>query len=742
MQTVSLRDFDGTDSVTLDYNGTPIGPFVRGTNYSAADIQAALSGNEVQRVALAGYDADGDSYTLTFRGATSHPIVRGQNNTAAGIANAIQGGNEQQQVTLTNFNPATQSFTISIGGSTSTPIGLGGAAVSNANIQAAINAIAGFPGGATVANAGNGGFTVTFAGASAGIDVAAMAINVTGTATAAVRETAKGGAKLATWPDGAALTVGTVTDSGYNLLLRGAPFTGVDADPFSVTNATGATGTVSETTKGGVSKLGAGATADVVGFFAGTFDDTGFEVRFGGTLATTNLPLLGLTVAGGTGFVGETAKGGAVDNKGNTVTPTGNFAPDVTGPGNFTIPPRTPFALTGSATDPNGDALTYMWEQVDRAGISGGSTAGTALLSNTKTNGALFRQFGVGTDIPLADSLKYHSPGPEPGDANPTRVFPDMGQILANNTNAATGACPEPPPAPAAVPTAVRECFAEFLPTTDWVGFLSDRTMTFRVTARDARPGGGAIGYAESKLTVAPLASPFRVTSQPISEVIYGTLSKTITWDVAGTDVAPINVANVKISLVGSNGSTVIAESTPNDGSWTGAWPDVALTNARVKVEAVGNVFFDVSDADLTSVKAPTLPVGGNVPATLSLTLGTPAAFGAFTPGVQRDYDATSTANVISTAGDATLSVSDPSTNNPGKLVNGTFVMPQPVQARAGDGAFAPVSGTPATLKTYSAPVSNDNVTLGFRQRVNANDALRTGAYSKTLTFTLSTTQP
>ena len=249
--------------------------------------------------------------------------------------------------------------------------------------------------------------------------------------------------------------------------------------------------------------------------------------------------------------MGETAKGGPVDNKGNTVTATGNFAPDVTGPGNFTIPPRTPFALTGSATDPNGDALTYMWEQVDRAGISGGSTAGTALLSNTKTNGALFRQFGVGTDIPLADSLKYHSPGLNLANANPTRVFPDMGQILANNTNAATGACPDAPPAPAAVPTAVRECFAEFLPTTDWVGFLSDRTMTFRVTARDARPGGGAIGYAESKVTIAPLAGPFRVTSQPISEVLYGTLAETITWDVAGTDAAPINVANVKISLVG-----------------------------------------------------------------------------------------------------------------------------------------------------------------------------------------------
>ena len=53
--------------------------------------------------------------------------------------------------------------------------------------------------------------------------------------------------------------------------------------------------------------------------------------------------------------------------------------------------------------------------------------------------------------------------------------------------------------------------------------------------------------------------------------------------------------------------------------------------------------------------------VGGTVPATLSLSLGTPASFGAFTPGVAKTYDASTTANVISTAGDATLSVADPS---------------------------------------------------------------------------------
>ena len=141
--------------------------------------------------------------------------------------------------------------------------------------------------------------------------------------------------------------------------------------------------------------------------------------------------------------------------------------------------------------------------------------------------------------------------------------------------------------------------------------------------------------------------------------------------------------------------------------------------------------------------------VGGTVPPTLSLSLGTPAAFGAFTPGVARDYSATTTANVVSTAGDATLSVADPSSTNTGHLVNGAFFLPQKLQANATSlsgtgGAFAPVGGSagPTTLLTYGAPASNDPVTLNFKQTVGANDALRTGAYAKTLTFTLSTTTP
>ena len=120
--------------------------------------------------------------------------------------------------------------------------------------------------------------------------------------------------------------------------------------------------------------------------------------------------------------------------------------------------------------------------------------------------------------------------------------------------------------------------------------------------------------------------------------------------------------------------------------------------------------------------------------------MGTPANFGAFTPGLAKDYFATTQANVVSTAGDATLTVADPSTTAPGRLVNGTFSLPEPVQAAGStSGTYAVL---PATLKTYGGPVSNDVVNVSFKQPVKSSDALRTGTYSKTLTFTLSTTTP
>jgi hypothetical protein len=125
---------------------------------------------------------------------------------------------------------------------------------------------------------------------------------------------------------------------------------------------------------------------------------------------------------------------------------------------------------------------------------------------------------------------------------------------------------------------------------------------------------------------------------------------------------------------------------------------------------------------------------GGTVPATLSLTLGPAASFGAFLPGVGQTYTASTTATVTSSAGDARLAVADPSANAPGHLVNGPFALAQPLLVAG--------SPLPATVKTYSAPVSNDVVSVGFSQAIGAAEPLRTGSYAKTLTFTLSTTNP
>ena len=177
------------------------------------------------------------------------------------------------------------------------------------------------------------------------------------------------------------------------------------------------------------------------------------------------------------------------------------------------------------------------------------------------------------------------------------------------------------------------------------------------------------------------------------------------------------------------------------------------LREAAVRGSAL--VSFETPNDEVQAFDVPLMststtgPVSGTVPATLSLTLGTPASFGPFTAGKAMDYFASTTANVISSAGDALLSVSDPSSVATGHLVNGTFSLPQPLQARARNAANTGTaynnvgsSASPLNLLTWSAPISNDALSLDFKQSIGANDALRTGTYSKTLVFTLSTTSP
>ena len=355
----------------------------------------------------------------------------------------------------------------------------------------------------------------------------------------------------------------------------------------------------------GIAGWPAGATVSV-----SALSDTAFTITFGGTLAGTNVASLQLvgSTGGSTGFIGEITKGGAT-TRGGAISGTANAAPVVTVPLSMTIPVRTPFALTGSAVDGDDDVVTYMWEQNDR-----GANAGTGLISNVKTNGPLFRQFGTRAVVTSSGTLEYQSPGENQVTTNPTRVFPDMTQILANNTNAVTGACP----AASATPTAAEvDCFSEFLPTAAYVGFAgvnaAPASLTFKLTARDGR---GGVNSASTTLVLAPGAGPFLVTSPNTAATLDTGAAQTVTWSVANTNAAPVNTANVKITLSTDGGATwphLLAESVPNTGSASVTFPALASTQARIKIEAVGNVFFDVSDANFTLRNAGDLTGDGMV---------------------------------------------------------------------------------------------------------------------------------
>jgi sugar phosphate isomerase/epimerase len=144
--------------------------------------------------------------------------------------------------------------------------------------------------------------------------------------------------------------------------------------------------------------------------------------------------------------------------------------------------------------------------------------------------------------------------------------------------------------------------------------------------------------------------------------------------------------------------------------------------------------------------------VGGNVPSVLQLAVpNTSGTFGTFVPGIGTNYNTALPATVTTTTGDAALTVTDPSSTAPGHLVNGAFSLATALQARAvglGDSplpAFAPLSesaGTPLPLRSWSAPVTGAPLTVDLRQAIGASEALRAGTYSKSLTFTLSTTTP
>ena len=241
-------------------------------------------------------------------------------------------------------------------------------------------------------------------------------------------------------------------------------------------------------------------------------------------------------------------------------TPTGNGPPTVDAGAAYTIPLETPFELCGSATDPDGDPLTFGWEEFD-LGPPGPP------------------------DMPVGNAPIFRSFLPTP---SPCRTFPRIADLAAGTL-----------------------VIGELLPT-------YARTMNFRLTARDNLSGGGGVADDATTVTVSDAAGPFRVTAPNTAVSLPQGVAATVTWDVAGTDLFPISCATVDILLSSDGGltyPTTLAAGVANSGSQSVTLPDVAIFDARVQVRCASSIFFDISDVDFgigVPVVAITAPVDGS----------------------------------------------------------------------------------------------------------------------------------
>jgi len=226
-----------------------------------------------------------------------------------------------------------------------------------------------------------------------------------------------------------------------------------------------------------------------------------------------------------------------------------NTAPTVTVPAAaYSIPISTPFTLSSTGADADGNSLLYTWEQMNPGTLS------TRPLA-TQLTGPNFRSYA-----PSASS---------------SRTFPVIDSLIAG----------------------VNTVF-EVLPS---VG----RTLNFRVTVRDFAAGGGCTDEDNVAVTTVASAGPFVVTSQstPVSFTANGSNTFTVTWDVANTTAAPVSAANVNILFSVDGGYTypyTLAANTPNDGSQVLTVPNLPTFAGRIKVQAANNIFFNINAAPVT----------------------------------------------------------------------------------------------------------------------------------------------
>lgn len=220
-----------------------------------------------------------------------------------------------------------------------------------------------------------------------------------------------------------------------------------------------------------------------------------------------------------------------------------NNAPQVAAGSDYVIPANTPFVLKGAGTDLDNDALSYTWEQIDLG------TESFSVASMVDDGSRPLFPFVAPTSVP-------------------ERTLPSLPSLLTNTL--AKG---------------------EAWPTTN-------RDLNFRLTARD---GKGGVSSDDMKVQVVDTGKAFALTSPLVTPLAAGQ-TQTIGWEVAGTNVAPINCSKVDLYMTRDEGVnwTLLAGGQPNSGAASVAIPAGKDGTARLKVACSNNLFFAISPLKLS----------------------------------------------------------------------------------------------------------------------------------------------
>lgn len=248
-------------------------------------------------------------------------------------------------------------------------------------------------------------------------------------------------------------------------------------------------------------------------------------------------------------FSGDGSNCGALVN-------TGNLPPVVNAGTDYAIPRQTPFTLTpGFYFDQQFSALTFNWEQYDRA------------IFQRPIDTDFVSFFGFMDFGPIIRSVP-------PGE-DPTRTVPNLADLLDGTSQP---------------PVSINRA-GEMLPQVD-------RELNFRFIARDNQMGGGGVAYDAMTITVE--GDPFYLTSPNGGELLNAGCTADATWVVGGSNSPPVSAANVDLLFSddgGWNFSPLISD-VLNDGEQEYTVPCSPTNTARLKAQGVGNIFFDISDAD------------------------------------------------------------------------------------------------------------------------------------------------